>query len=307
MTENAPPRAANPARGASALDPRRNVFRQDLAAQSLYGRINAPRYAIGDARQVIRAAVALRARPHAAAGFETEALFGELAAVYEDKDGWAWLQLERDRYVGYAPSDAFSADVRKPTHKIKSLGAFVYPRPDIKTPPVMHLSINAGLVVAEADDKFYKLANGGFVAARHVADIGRHARDFVEVAEWFIGAPYLWGGRTRIAIDCSGLVQVSLEAAGIACPRDSDMQEAELGERIPIAQGLDNLQRGDLVFWKSHVGVMTDGVMMVHANIHHMSVAAETLPEAASRIRRAGGGEIVAIKRLPGLCADRPR
>ncbi len=296
-----------PSRSSSVPDPRRNAFRSDLAAQSLYGRINAPRYAAGETRQVTRAAVALRARPHSAAGFETEALFGEVVTVYEEKDGWAWLQLERDRYVGYAPAETLSAEVRKPTHRVTALGTFVYPQPDMKSPPMMHLSINASLAVADTDGKFCRLRSGGFVFARHVAEAGWQARDFVEVAERFIGTPYLWGGRTRIAIDCSGLVQVALDAAGIPCPRDSDMQEQEIGEYMTHSPSLENLQRGDLVFWKGHVGIMSDAIMMVHANAHHMAVAAETLPEARDRIRHAGGGDITAIKRLPGLCAERPR
>jgi len=160
------------------------------------------------------------------------------------------------------------------------------------------LPMNALLSVIGGDDRFAALQGGVFVVARHLAAIDRPARDFVEIAERFIGTPYLWGGCTRIGIDCSGLVQTSLLAANIAAPRDSDMQRDELGDPIKILPELDNLRRGDLVFWNGHVGVMIDSVMLVHSNAHHMMVVTEPLPEAAVRIAKAGGGEITSIKRL---------
>lgn len=284
-------------RGRVPLDPRRNAFRADLAAQSLYGKVAAPRYVSGTRFQVARPSVPLRRRPVASAGFETEALFGEVAIVYDDTDGWAWVQLESDGYVGYVPSDTLTPEVRSVTHRVRAPGTFVYPVADIKVPPLMHLSINARLSAAGVDNGFLRLETGGFVFARHAAENDRFERDFVEVAERLQATPYLWGGKSRIGIDCSGLVQVALAAAGISAPRDSDMQQAELGSNVLVPESLDGLERGDLVFWKGHVGIMIDGLMLIHANAHHMEVVIETLPDVVARIAKAGT-PIAAIKRL---------
>ncbi len=282
------------------LDPRRHAYRENLAAESLRGKVEAPRFAAGTRRQVIRAAVALRRRPAGNVGLDTEALFGEVVTVYDEADGWAWGQLERDGYVGYLPADALSREVRTPTHRVSALGTFLYPVPDMKSPPIMHLSITSQLAVADRADRFYRLAAGGFVIDRHVSERDRYARDFVDIAERLIGTPYLWGGRTRVGLDCSGLVQVSMEAAGLSAPRDTDMQLHELGSEVLVPRSLEGLQRGDLIFWPGHVGLMCDGMMMVHANAHHMAIVVEPLAEAVHRISRTGS-EIAAIKRLDAL------
>ena len=285
-----------------ALDPRRNVVRSDAAAEQLRGKVQADRYLAGVPRQVIRAIVPVRRAPRYEAALETEVLFGELVTQYEAGHIFAWVQLARDLHVGYVPVEALSADIQPATHKVRALGTFVYPLADIKAPPLMHLGLNAQLAVAEEQGQFVRLAGRGFVIARHVAALARNAADYVEIAERFIGTPYLWGGRTRLGIDCSGLVQVAMEAAGLAAPRDSDMQQAEIGSEMLVPADLEGLQRGDLVFWLGHVGIMSDEVMLVHANAHHMAVVIEPLAEAAARMAKTGG-TVVAVKRPPGLGA----
>lgn len=281
----------------TSLDPRRHPFRDDLAAESLRDQVSAPRYVDGQVRQVVHSATPLRGRPEPRASWTSEALFGELVTVYDEKDGWAWGQLARDGYVGYLRSGALSSQLKPATHCVRALNTFLYPVAEVKAPPWLPLSMTSTVSVAETGSVFAKLADGSFVPMRHIADLTWRAPDFVAVAERFMGTPYLWGGKTRQGLDCSGLVQVAMQMAGLECPRDSDMQQAELGRDVPILANFDGLERGDLVFWPGHVGIMTDAFLLLHANAHHMAVAVEPLKAAADRIARAGG-RLAAIKRL---------
>ena len=281
---------------ASALDRRRNAYRDDLAAETLRGKVSASAFSKGEVRWIIDAAVPLRSTPGRHASWTTEALFGEHATVYDEQDGWAWVQLSADAYVGYLPTGALSATVRTPTHRVRALGSWLYPEPDFKSPPSLALSMNSSLCVSEVGAAFARLADGRFVPTAHIASQDQFEPDFVSVAEAFLGVPYVWGGKTRLGVDCSGLVQVAMQAAGLICPRDSDMQMSELGSALETNRQLDCLRRGDLVFWAGHVGIMLDAVRLLHANAHHMAVAVEPLGGAVDRIARTGSN-VTAVKR----------
>ena len=279
----------------TTLDPRRHAFRDDLAASSLKDRVHAPRYVEGEQGQVVQAVLPLRKEPRFDALLESEALLGELVTVFDESEGWAWAQLARDDHVGYMPSDGLSPNIVQPTHKIAALRTYVFPAPDLKSPPVALLSLNAAIASERSEGKFL-VVDGAYVYAAHARAVGEYAADPVELARGFLGAPYLWGGRTSVGLDCSGLVQLACEAAGIACPRDADMQSAELGHPLDLSR--EKLARGDLVFWDGHVGIMTSPDLLLHANAYHMAVVEEPFAEARERIS-SSGLEIICARRLP--------
>ncbi len=247
--------------------------------------------------RIIAGSAPVRGSPQADAPLETEALFGEAVTVYDDSQAWAWAQLERDRYVGYLPSAALGAP-SAPTHRVAALRTHVYPGPAIKLPPRLALSLGAQLRIVRQDGDFAVSEDGLYLWSRSLAELGTREPDSAAVAELFLETPYLWGGRTSEGIDCSGLVQTALIAAGIASPRDSDMQAAVLGEPIAIEDPKAPLARGDLLFWKGHVGIMRDSGTLLHANGWHMKTVSEPLAQARERIAANGGGAVTSVRRL---------
>ncbi len=275
-------------------DPRLTPARRDLAATHLRGVVEAERFVEGRRRAIVWPNAPLRRRPAGAAPLETEALFGETALVYDERDGWAWLQLERDGYVGYLPAAALGEPVAA-THRVAVLRAHAYPGPSIKLPPLRAASLGACVAFERNEGDFLVAGDGGHYWARHLAPIDSTETDFVEVARKFLNAPYLWGGRTSEGIDCSGLVQTALRACGVPAPRDSDMMENGIGEPLPPGAPL---RRGDLVFWRGHVGLMTDPETLLHANGYHMIVVEEDFATARQRIEAKGGGRVTSTRRV---------
>jgi len=267
------------------LDRRLNAFRPDLADIRLQGQVEAERFVEGDVATVVVPVAGIRPRPDFRASIDTQFLFGEPVTVFDRQDEWAFVQSDIDGYVGYLPEEDISDEIDEPTHWIVAPRTFVYPGPDLRFPHAGELSMGSRISLIGEEEtrgtKYALMEGGGAIIAAHCLPLEQVVvDDYVAIAARFLETPYLWGGRSGFGIDCSGLVQLSMMMAGREPPRDSDMQAARLGASITR----EELRRGDLVFWKGHVGIMEDAETLLHANGHTMTVARENLEAAIKRI-----------------------
>lgn len=267
-------------------DPFATDPRLDLAAAGLTG---TPR------PMVVEAAVApLKSAPDPYGPLDATLLHGQRFAVYEAAEGWCRGRAERDGYIGYVPAATLGEPGPDPTHCVALPATHLYAAPTIKAEPLGMLFLNAAVVVVGEEGAFCRLSSGLHIEKTHLVPLDTPAPDVVAIAEMFRHAPYLWGGNTVQGIDCSGLVQVALHRCSIPALRDSDMQEATLGRALDPDTPL---QRGDLVFWRGHVGIMTGPDTILHATEYTLRVVEEAYAPMRARLA-AGGLDVTSVKRL---------
>lgn len=282
-----------------AYDARVTPVRTDLAAESLRGTVEAPRYAGASPRQVVRDGVCLSFAPKAGARQESQLLYGEVFDVYDESDGWCWGQNRADGYVGYVPAAALNAVLHAPTHRVASRLLHLYPGPNLKLRPLGSISLGATVRVVDLEGSFAQIASGQWLYAKHLVDLDFVNADLIGTALKFLGTPYVWGGRSATGLDCSALLQLALCMAGEPAPRDSDQLEKSVGTAVPIADGHDfaDIQDGDMVFFPGHCGLFVHGWRFLHANAFDMEVSLHSFSDVIDRADADGAG-VSSIRRF---------
>ena len=276
-------------------DKRTTPIRGDLADISLAGKLFAPHYAVPMLRTGIAPVTEIHAEAHVTSMPVSALMHGEEFAVLDVAGEWAWGYCLHDNYLGYVRFAELGDDFDA-THIVSAPATLLVSAPSTKAPVLARYPMGAQLLCGSPSEcGNYLACENGFVPLAHLSEIGRVAASPADLAEQLIGTPYSWGGRSGDAIDCSGLVQLVFGLKGHMPPRDADMQQADFGEEL--ADG-DVLQRGDLVFFPGHVGIMTDATHMLHANAHWMAVVVEPLADVVARLAPDHEQPIIARRRI---------
>jgi len=278
------------------LDKRLYAFRKDLAEIGLKGRIDSLHFVEGETARITRPVVPSRLEADRARPRDTEYLFGEEIRVFDTADGWAWVKSQRDGYVGYIDAGALAYGAPAPTHFVSAIRSHLYPAPELKRYAADALPFGCQVTVVEHQERWAQIADGQWLYSNHLTPIGQQESDPASVAIRFLECPYLWGGRSSEGMDCSALIQFALEACGMECPRDTDMQEAKLGTNL--ARDIKELQRNDLVFWPGHVGIMLNGTDILHCNATDMATRIWPLSDLEAHILKIEGNPIQSVNRL---------
>ena len=282
------------------LDSRFHPHRADLAALYLKGRVQAARFQEPLVSHIVAPIADMRRAPSEGAPLDTQCPFGWPLHLYEDKEGWCWVQALYDSYTGYIKKSEIGEGAWDATHKVSERMTLLYQEADAKAEPLFALGMGSYVKIFGEKNGFYETQlqekRRAWIPKPHLLEKGETITDSAGTAEKLLGVPYFWGGRDPCrGLDCSALIQLALEMAGEKAPRDSDMQEKNLGQALPLNP--KSLRRGDLVFWEAHVGIMTDPETLLHANAHHMCAATEPLCEAEKRILPIAGA-VRAYRRL---------
>ena len=236
---------------------------------------------------IIIPSTGMQSKPFESSELETECLFGESVNVLDENLDWVYCKLLTDNYNGWVSKKALGF-IQKPTHRVQTTRSFLFEEKNIKSNVISHLPMGSLLSVIMINGNwatvklpsFYNLKTA-HVPKNHIVNVDYRTKDWVKVAEQLLNTPYKWGGRDTLGIDCSALLQLSYQTYGENIPRNTS-QQLELQKKVVV--NIDDLERGCVIFWTGHVGIMTNNLYCIHANAYHMKTKIEPLSKIIERM-----------------------
>jgi len=228
--------------------------------------------------------VAMLTEPDMASTQVSSLLYGESGHILEEYQGYIKISRSGDGYIGWVVRQAVTPYNKSTDHIVCRRMAMRYMGPKVSSPAVRVIPLAGRVRVETVGETFAQLKDNTYVPSAHIVPLDRCDMDPVDMAADLLNVPYVWGGRSFLGIDCSGLVQLAYFMAGAQLHRDSDL----IADSLDMRADSEPPQRGDIACFKGHVGLMMDTERLVHANQTALCVSIDPVQEVITRSRSHG-------------------
>ena len=190
----------------------------------------------------------------------SQILYGEKFKILSKKKYWIKIQTSFDNYIGYIKKQKFIENF-KPTNKIYKLKSRIFKKKNNRFLSTNNfLYFGSGISIKTQNNKYIEFEKNKWIKVSDTKKIRHRENNIVKILKLFLGTKYLWGGKTSKGIDCSALIQIFFYYNRVFFPRDTNDQ-VKFCKKI----NKNKFSKGNIIFWKGHVGMCLDQSKFIHA------------------------------------------
>ncbi len=190
----------------------------------------------------------------------SQILYGEKFKILLKRKKYLKIKTHYDNYIGYIKKDKFLENF-KPSHKVSKIKSRIFFKKSKKFLSSNHyLYYGSGVCIRNENKKYIEFEKNKWIKKSDIKNIDHYEKNYIKVFKFFLNTKYLWGGKTCVGIDCSALIQIYFYYNRIFFPRDTKDQIKFCKRK----RGKNRL-KGDIVFWKGHVGICLNKSRFIHA------------------------------------------
>ena len=221
-------------------------------------------------------------KPKQYSKLSSQMLYGEKFKILENKGHWLKIKTNYDNYTGYIRKKKFLIKEFVPTFKVSSKKTEIFTKRNkklIKTKRFMFFASRIKKI--EENKNFIEFEKNKWIKKKHLKKIKFFENNSNKIFKLFLNSKYLWGGKTSDGIDCSSLIQIYFFYNGVFFPRDTKDQIKYCKKKIK-----KKFTKGDIIFWKGHVGACLNQIKFIHAYGPRKKVLIMPTNETIQHIRK---------------------
>ena len=221
-------------------------------------------------------------KPKQYSKLSSQMLYGEKFKILENKGHWLKIKTNYDNYTGYIRKKKFLIKEFVPTFKVSSKKTEIFTKRNKKLIKTNRFLFFASRIKKIEENKnFIEFEKNKWIKKKHLKKIKFFENNSNKIFRLFLNSKYLWGGKTSDGIDCSSLIQVYFFYNGVFFPRDTKDQIKYCKKKIK-----KKFTKGDIIFWKGHVGACLNQIKFIHAYGPRKKVLIMPTNETIQHIRK---------------------